>query len=37
MTITVTLWNRKGWSILSYHINIVAKKFKFKTHENIVI
>ena len=33
MIIIATLWNRKGWSILRYHINMVAKKFKFKTHK----
>ena len=30
MIIIATLWNRKGWSILRYHINIVAKKFNSK-------
>lgn len=31
---TATLWNTKGWSFsVRYHINIVAKKFKFKTHK----
>ena len=34
MIITATLWNTKGWSFsVRYHINIVAKKFKFKTHK----
>ena len=30
MIITATLWNRRGWSILHYRINIVAKKFNSK-------
>lgn len=34
MIITATLWKTKGWSFsVRYHINIVAKKFKFKTHK----